>query len=41
MNNNQRGFTVTELIIALGGVATLALMVVGVVVLAHFISKWW
>lgn len=40
-NQLQRGYTVTELIIALCGIATLTAASWGVYALVHFIRKAW
>lgn len=41
MRSKQRGFTLVELFIVVFGVGVVAVLVTGVWVLAHFISKWW
>ena len=38
---NQSGFTVIELLTGLFGVATVALAIFLIVVLVHFVSKYW
>jgi len=39
--NLRRGFTISELIVVLGGLASLVLMVVLLVALFHFVVKYW
>ena len=42
MNKIQKsGYTLVELVIVFGGLATLALLGLGIYVLYHFISKYW
>lgn len=38
---NQKGFTVVELLIALGCLVALALVFGGIYVAVHFIGKFW
>ena len=39
--NGQSGFTIHELILAIIGLGSLVLVVLGIYVLAHFIAKFW
>ena len=41
MRSKQRGFTLVELFIVVFGVGVIALLGVGLYVLAHFIAKVW
>ena len=38
---NESGFTVNELIFAIFGLLSVALVVGGIWVAIHFIAKWW
>ena len=39
--NKQKGFTLIELIIAIGGIAAIVAVVTSVTVVWHFIAKYW
>lgn len=39
--NNQKGFTLTELLLALWGLICVGGFITVVYVIAHFISKYW
>jgi len=41
MRNTNKGFTLIELLIVLFGGAAVALMITGIWIAVHFISKWW
>ena len=41
MNSNQKGYTLFELVVVLGGVALAGMIVAAVLIAIHFISKWW